>query len=52
MPMPIQNVLHGTPDGDERADDELAGRAAGHAEHLRGADERRGCDAGKFVVAM
>ena len=40
-PMPIQNVLHGTPAAISGPDDELAGRAAGHAEHLGRADQRR-----------
>ena len=40
-PIPTQNVFQRNAGGDQRSDDELPGRSAGHAEHLRGADERR-----------
>ena len=40
-PITVQNPVPRRARRDDRADDELPGRAAGHAEHLRRADQRR-----------
>ena len=41
-PIPAQNKFHVTPAVISGPDDELAGRATSHAEHLSGPDERGG----------
>ena len=48
-PMPTQKLRPRQARGDQRADQELAGRSAGHAEHLGGADQGRGARRGEVL---
>ena len=48
-PIADQNVVHGVPRRNDRPDDKLPGRTAGHAEHLCRADQSRGFGGGKVI---